>query len=108
MLRCDQNGPIMPSHKSNIVKNDIFLSKLEKELIFLSKKYGLGEVLFMEKNPLNIDSFHSFYISAPEDWSNKKIFAVWDKVTLEAIGFAKKEGVETLSEICGIIVSNRY
>ena len=49
MLKHLINGPIMPSCESEVVQNDEFLSKLEKKLIFLSKKYELGEVLFMEK-----------------------------------------------------------
>ena len=49
MIRCDCNGKIMLSCESKVVQNDEFLFKLEKKLITLSEKYGLGEVLFMEK-----------------------------------------------------------
>lgn len=102
------NGPIMPSCESKVVQNDEFLSKLEKELIILSAKYGLGEVLFMEKNPLNNDSFASFYIRAPKSWSNQKIFDVWDLISDEVDDFAAKEGCDNLMEICNVAVSERY
>ena len=102
------NGPIMPSSESIIVKNDVFLSKLENELIILSKKYGLGEVLFMEKNPLNRDSVQSFYIRAPTEWSSEKMFDVWGQIADETHAFAKKEGIDLLSEICHVAVSKRY
>nr|WP_295001296.1 hypothetical protein [uncultured Methanobrevibacter sp.] len=49
MIKHLQNGPIMPSSESKVVQNDAFLTKLEQKLILLSAKYGLGEVLFMEK-----------------------------------------------------------
>ena len=106
MIECLLNGPIMPSSESEIVKNDEFLSKLEKKLISLSEKYGLGEVLFMEKNHLNIDSSSSFYIRAPKEWSNRKIFDIWDLISDEVDDFARKEGVEILDEICGVIVTD--
>lgn len=108
MLEHLQNGPIMPSSESKVVQNDEFLSKLEQKLIKLSSKYGLGEILFREKNPLNNNSSNSFYIRAPKNWSNQEIFNVWEPISDEVHDFAKKEGVETLSEICSIIVSDRY
>lgn len=108
MLRHLQNGPIMPSSESKVVQNDEFLSKLEKELIVLSAKYGLGEVLFMEENPLNIDSLASFYIRAPKTWSNQEIFDVWDLISDEVDAFAAKEGCNNLMEICNVAVSDRY
>lgn len=108
MFKYDLNGPIMPSSESKIVQNDAFLSKLEQKLIILSAEYGLGEVLFMEKNPLNIDSFASFYIRAPKEWSNQRIFDVWEPISDEVDSFAAEEGIETLSEICSVAVSNRY
>ena len=108
MLQHRLNGPIMPSCESKTVQNDEFLSKLEQKLKSLSAEYGLGEVLFMEKNPLNIDSMPAFYIRAPKSWSNQEIFDVWDPISDEAHAFAKQEGVETLAEICGVIVSERY
>lgn len=73
MLRSDCNGTIMLSSESEIVKNNEFLSKLEQKLIDLSARYGLGDVLFREKNPLNNNSSNSFYIRAPKTWSNQKI-----------------------------------
>lgn len=108
MLRHELNGPIMPSSESPVVQNDAFLSKLEHELIHLSAKHGLGEVLFMEQNPLNMDSPASFYIRAPKTWSNREIFDVWYEISDEVDSFATKEGIETLSEICNVAVSNRY
>jgi len=108
MLKHLINGPIMPSYESEVVQNDEFLSKLEKKLILLSKKYGLGEVLFMEKNPLNNDSFASFYIRAPKSWSNQEIFNVWDLISEEVDEFAAKEGHDNLMEICNVAVSERY
>lgn len=108
MLKHRLNGQIMPSCESKTVQNDEFLSKLEQKLKSLSAEYGLGEVLFMEKNPLNIDSMPAFYIRAPKSCSNQEIFDVWDPISDEAHAFAKQEGVETLAEICGVIVSDRY
>ena len=108
MLQSDCNGPIMPSCESETVQNDEFLSKLEQKLIALSAEYGLGEVLFREKNPRNINSMQSFYIRAPKSWSNQQMFDVWGPISDEAHAFAKQEGVETLTEICGVIVSDRY
>ena len=43
------NGTVMLSSESDVVKNNIVYSELEKCLISLSAKYGLGEVLFREK-----------------------------------------------------------
>ena len=108
MLKSDCNGTIMLSSESEIVKNDIFLSKLEKKLHQLSNRYGLGEVLFMEKNPNNNNSSNSFCIRAPKEWSNQEIFDVWGPISDEVHTFAKKEGIDTLSEICQVIVSDRY
>lgn len=108
MIRSDCNGTLMLSSESNVVKNDAFLSKLEKKVIALSNKYGLGEVLFMERNPLNDNSSNSFIIRAPEEWSDQRIFDVWDPISDEVYAFARSEGVDVLAEICSIIVSNRY
>ncbi len=108
MMRSNCNGKIMPSSESEVVRNDTFLSKLEKEVMVLSAKYGLGEVLFRERNPLNNNSSNSFYIRAPKNWSNQQIFDVWEPISNEVHAFAKKEGIETLAEICHVIVSNRY
>lgn len=108
MLKHLLNGPIMPSCDSQVVQNDEFLSKLESKLIELSEKYGLGEVLFMEKNPLNIDSMAAFYIRSPKNWSSEKTFDIWEKISDEVDIFTKKEGVKILSEICSVIVSDRY
>ena len=41
MLGSDCNGTLMLSSESKVVKNDIFLTKLEKKVISLSDKYGL-------------------------------------------------------------------
>ena len=108
MLSPELNGPIMPSSESKVVQNDQFLSKLEQELISLSAKYGLGELLFMEKNPLNNDSLASFYIRAPKEWSNEEIFKVWFEISDKVDIFVANEGIEVLSEICSVAVSNRY
>ena len=108
MIEYLQNGPIMPSCESKVVQNDEFLSKLEQKLILLSEKYGLGEVLFREKNPLNNNSFASFYIRAPKTWSNQEIFDVWDLISDEVDAFAAKEGYDNLMEVCNVAVSDRY
>jgi hypothetical protein len=108
MLEHLQKGTIMPSSESKVVQNDEFLSKLEQKLIKLSSKYGLGEILFREKNPLNNDSFASFYIRAPKTWSNQEIFDVWDLISDEVDEFAAKEGHDNLMEICNVAVSDRY
>ena len=108
MLSSDCNGTLMPSCESEVVKNDAFLSKLEKKVISLSEKYSLGNVLFMEKNPKNNNSSNAFIIKAPEEWSNQKIFDVWEPISNEVHDFARKEGIKYLSEICSVIVSNRY
>ena len=108
MIRRDCNGTLMLSSESTVVKNDEFLSKLEKKVISLSDKYGLGEVLFMERNPRNDNSSNSFIIRAPEEWSDQRIFDVWDPISDEVYTFARSEGVDVLAEICSIIVSNRY
>lgn len=104
----DCNGTLMFSSESEIVRNDVFLSKLEQKLITLSDKYGLGDILFIERNPRNNNSFNAFIIKAPKEWSNQKIFDVWDPITDEVHAFAKKEGIEILAEKCSVIVSNRY
>lgn len=108
MLTSDCNGKIMFSSESEIVKNDIFLSKLEKKVITLSDKYGLGNVLFRERNPLNNNSSNAFIIEAPDNWSNQQIFDVWGPISDEVHDFAKTEGIECLAEICFVTVSNRY
>lgn len=108
MLRSDCNGPIMPSCESEIIKNDVFLSKLEKKIISLSAKYGLGEVMFREKNPLNNNSSNTFIITAPKEWTYERIFDVWEPISFEVHDFAAKEGIPLLSEICHVSVSNRY
>lgn len=108
MLMSDCNGTLMPSCESKVVQNNAFLSKLEKKVIALSNKYSLGEVLFMERNPRNNNSLNSFIIKAPADWSQERIFDVWEPISYEVHDFAKKEGVDILAEICTIIVSNSY
>ena len=108
MLTSDCNGTIMLASESEVVRNDIFLSKLERKVISLSDKYGLGEVLFREKNPLNNNSSNSFIIKAPKEWSNQMIFDVWEPISYEVHDFAKSEGIDVLAEICFVIVSNRY
>ena len=108
MIRNDCNGKLMLSCESEIVQNDEFLSKLEKKLITLSEKYGLGEVLFIEKNPDNYNSSNSFCIRAPKTWTNQQIFDVWDPIIDEVYEFADAEGIESLIEKCAVIVSDRY
>lgn len=98
----------MFSSESEVVRNDIFLSKLEKKVISLSDKYGLGERLFREKNPANNNSSNAFIIKAPENWSNQRIFDVWEPISDEVHDFARTEGIECLAEICFVTVSNRY
>ena len=65
-------------------------------------------VLFREKNPLNNNSFASFYIRAPKTWSNQEIFDVWDLISDEIDAFAAKEGHDNLMEVCNVAVSDRY
>lgn len=74
----------------------------------MSDKYGLGEILFREKNPLNNNSSNAFIIKAPENWSNQMIFDVWGPISDEVHEFAKNEGIDCLAEICFVTVSNRY
>ena len=83
MLGPHCNGTLMYSSESKIVRNDAFLSKLEEKLKTLSDKYGLGDVLFIERNPTNNNSFNAFIIQAPDEWSNRRIFDVWDLVSDE-------------------------
>lgn len=104
----DCNGTLMFSSESEVVRNDAFLSKLEKKLITLSDKYGLGDLLFIERNRRNNNSFNAFIIQAPEEWSNQMMFDVWDPISDEVEDFAKDEGIECLAEICTVIVSNLY
>ena len=108
MLRSDCNGTLMFPSESKTIKNDAFLSKLEKKVVSLSEKYGLGEVLFMERNPRNINSSDTFISRAPDDWSSEMIFDVWEPIAFEVHDFARKEGIKNLSEICHVSVSNRY
>ena len=101
-------GTVMPSEDSEVVKNSPFLSKLRLELIRLSEVYGLGEVLFMEKNPTNPDGFNSFYIRAPKDMPFEERSRIWDEIGAAADDFARKEGVDSLIRICNVAVSSRY
>lgn len=108
MIHQNCNGTIMLSSESKVVKNTNVYSMLEKHLITLSAKYGLGEVLFREKNPKNNNSTDSFYIRAPKDWSSKKLFEVWDCVIKESHAFLEDNNLESEMGICGIVVSQRY
>lgn len=108
MISSDCNGTLMFPSESETIKNDAFLTKLEKKVASLSEKYGLGEVLFMERNPRNINSSDTFIIRVPEDWSSEMIFDVWEPIAFEVHDFARKEGIKNLAEICHVSVSNRY
>lgn len=108
MIHCGCNGKIMLSSESDVVKNSIVYSELEEYLVNLSAKYGLGEVLFRERNPKNNNSTDSFYIRAPKFWSRDKIFEVWDCVIEEAHAFLEANDYEDEMGICGIVVSRRY
>ena len=108
MIHSNCNGNVMFSSESDVVKNSIVYSELEKYLKGLSSKYGLGEVLFREKNPKNNNSTDSFYIRAPKEWSNEKIFKIWDCIIEEAHSFLESKGYEGEMGICGIVVSSRY
>ncbi|MBQ6099990.1 hypothetical protein [Methanobrevibacter sp.] len=102
------NGTVMLSSESEVVKNNVAYSQLEKYLITLSAKYGLGEVLFRERNPRNNNSTDSFYIRAPKDWSIKKIFEVWDCIIEDSDEFIESRGYDSELELCDIVVSGRY
>ena len=102
------NGTVMLSSESEVVKNNIAYSKLEKFLISLSAKYGLGEVLFMEKNPRDNNSTDSFYIRIPKEWSLDKEFEIWDCILEESHAFLEEHNLEDDMGICGIAVSKRY
>lgn len=102
------NGTIMLSSESEVVRNNFAYSQLEKFLISLSAKYGLGEVLFRERNPRNNNSTDSFYIRAPKEWSLEKEFAVWDCVIEESHAFLDEHNLEEDIGLCGIVVSKRY
>ena len=93
MLGPHCNGTLMYSSESEIVRNDAFLSKLEEKLKTLSDKYGLGDVLFIERNPRNNNSFNAFIIQAPDDWLNQRIFNIWDLVSDEVDDFTEEEGI---------------
>lgn len=108
MMIQDCNGTITLSCESDIVKNDAVLSKLEKRLMDLSLKYGLGDVLFMARNPRDNNSTNSFYIRAPKDWSDEKLFEVWDCVIDDSIAFLRNEGCISILDSCSIAVSKRY
>ena len=108
MIHKNCNGTIMLSSESEVVKNTHVYSVLESFLIDLSAKYGLGEVLFREKNPRNNNSTDSFYIRAPKEWSSKKLFEVWDCVIKESHDFLEDNNLESEMGICGIVVSQRY
>lgn len=108
MIHQNCNGTIMLSSKSKVVKNTNVYSVLEQFLITLSAKYGLGEVLFREKNPRNNNSTDSFYIRAPKEWFNEKLFEVWDCIIKEPHDFLEDNNLESEMGICGIVVSQRY
>ena len=108
LIRSDCNGTIMLSCESEVVRNSKALSSLEKHLIELSAKYGLGEVLFRERNPRNNNSINSFYIRCPKDWSIEKEFAIWDCILEESQAFIEKEGIDSELGLCGISVNSRY
>lgn len=98
----------MLSSESDVVENNAAYSRLEKFLISLSAKYGLGEVLFREKNPRNNNSTDSFYIRSPKEWSLDKEFEVGDLVVEESQAFIEKENIESEIGLCCVIVSSRY
>lgn len=102
------NGTIMLSSESEVVRNNFAYCELEKYLITLSGKYGLGEVLFRERNPRNNNSTDSFYIRSPKDWSIKKTFEVWDCIIEDSNKFIESHGYESELELCDIVVSDRY
>lgn len=102
------NGTVMLSSESEVVRKNSAYSQLEKFLIGLSEKYGLGEVLFMERNPRNNNSTDSFYIRAPKEWSLDKEFEVWDHVIEESQAFIEEENIDSELGLCGIVVSSRY
>lgn len=102
------NGTMMLSSESEVVRNNFAYSQLEKFLITLSAKYGLGEVLFLEKNPKNNNATDSFYIRAPKDWSVEQIFEVWDCVLDESEDFIQAHDFDSELDLCGISVSNKY
>lgn len=102
------NGTVMLSSESEVVKNNVAYSQLEKYLISLSAKYGLGEVLFRERNPRNNNSTDSFYIRAPKDWSIEKTFEVWDCIIEDSDEFIESRGYDSELELCDIVVSDRY
>lgn len=108
MIHQNCNGTIMLSSESEVVKNTNVYSVLEPFLITLSAKYGLGEVLFREKNPRNNNSTDSFYIRAPKEWSNETLFEVWDRIIEESHAFLEDNNLESEMGICGIVVSQRY
>ncbi|MBE6490976.1 MAG: hypothetical protein E7Z83_08990 [Methanobrevibacter sp.] len=102
------NGTMMISSESEVVQNNFAYKQLERFLISLSAKYGLDEVLFLEKNPKNNNATDSFYIRAPKDWSVEQIFEVWDCVLDESEEFIQSQGLDSELDMCGISVSNKY
>lgn len=102
------NGTVMLSSESKIVRDNPAYCELEKFLISLSKKYGLGEVLFRERNPKNNNSTDSFYIRSPKEWSVKRTFEIWDCILDESEAFIDEKGIDSELGLCGISVSDRY
>ncbi|WP_298521972.1 hypothetical protein [uncultured Methanobrevibacter sp.] len=102
------NGTVMLSSESEVVKNNPAYKKLENFLIPLSAKYGLGEILFREKNPRNNNSTDAFYIRSPKEWSLAKEFQVGDLIVEESQAFIEKEDIESEIGLCCVIVSSRY
>ena len=74
----------------------------------MSAKYGLGEVLFRERNTKNNNSNDSFYIRVPKDWPTENVFEIWDCVLEESHAFLEENNLEYEMGICGISVSQRY
>lgn len=104
----DCNGTLMLSSESEVVRNSAALSGLEEFLRSLSPKYGLGELLFMERNPSNNNSTDAFYLRAPSNWSLDKLFDVWYSVLDESNVFIEKHGFSEELMLCGISVTQRY
>lgn len=108
MIYQNCNGTYMLSSESEVVRNSIALSDLEKFLIGLSNKYGLGEVLFRERNPRNNNSTNAFCIRVSKDLSVDQVFDIWDIIIEDSNDFIEKMGYTDDLMLCGVSVTQRF
>lgn len=108
MIYQNCNGTYMLSSESEVVRNSVALSDVEKFLMGLSDKYDLGEVLFKERNPKNNNSFDSFYIRVSKDLSVDQVFDIGDIIVKDAYEYIEKMGYIDEFMLCGVSVTQRF